>query len=503
MHEHEAPADKPTRKTYNIILLIAACLGFALLWFARTFFSPFYLDGMSDPVFGFQLLTTLPPLLVSLLFFGQARFSNAIFFVALGIQVCSWISMVFFPELYDMFFFFNSFSLCVFTIMFLQFFCQFGLRITSICLPTSFALAHLVAALTYLLPDFDATVLHTILLVVSLALLGPCIARGELINTRFKLRQLLHSPVELANQFRAYTTSHTTPRFDSRRIARWLHFGAGLILFPFFLGISFPIGSLSGIYEGVFAFIAELVCVLVLQTLLIVIILTRSKIPNPDILLTISLVAMLGALLLMPFTYHQAVAIPIAVSSSIIKVGYVFYLAVLWLLLTQMTQHKPEAAISLFAVAIFANAFFVMLGEQLGNSLITFSLSEFDMVIRVALICTWLALMCLLAFSAIMLRQRQPARSGSENASLPPATPFVSLEKRSAELTSLHGLTPRESQIIVELIHGKNLAAIGESLCISTNTVRTHVQHLYAKLKVHNRQELLDLLEDDARSKNK
>ena len=36
----------------------------------------------------------------------------------------------------------------------------------------------------------------------------------------------------------------------------------------------------------------------------------------------------------------------------------------------------------------------------------------------------------------------------------------------------------------------------GERLVISENTVRTHAKHIYTKLDIHRRQELLDMLHE-------
>ena len=44
-------------------------------------------------------------------------------------------------------------------------------------------------------------------------------------------------------------------------------------------------------------------------------------------------------------------------------------------------------------------------------------------------------------------------------------------------------------------MRGRDVAHMAETLYVSENTVRSHCKNLYRKLGVHNRQQVLDLLE--------
>ncbi len=44
------------------------------------------------------------------------------------------------------------------------------------------------------------------------------------------------------------------------------------------------------------------------------------------------------------------------------------------------------------------------------------------------------------------------------------------------------------------LAQGRSRAYISEELVVSEGTVKTHISHIYAKLGVHGRQEMFDLL---------
>lgn len=62
------------------------------------------------------------------------------------------------------------------------------------------------------------------------------------------------------------------------------------------------------------------------------------------------------------------------------------------------------------------------------------------------------------------------------------------------ELADDHGLTARESEILLLIARGKHLSQIAGELSISNNTVKTHIRHIYAKLAVNSRNELMALL---------
>lgn len=55
-------------------------------------------------------------------------------------------------------------------------------------------------------------------------------------------------------------------------------------------------------------------------------------------------------------------------------------------------------------------------------------------------------------------------------------------------------LTPRETEVFLLLAQGRDRAFIQEELYITEGTIKTHSQHIYAKLGVHNKQELISLV---------
>lgn len=58
-----------------------------------------------------------------------------------------------------------------------------------------------------------------------------------------------------------------------------------------------------------------------------------------------------------------------------------------------------------------------------------------------------------------------------------------------------YGISAREGQIIELLLRGRNVPYICDELFIAKSTVETHVKHIYAKLGISSRQQLIDLVE--------
>lgn len=61
-------------------------------------------------------------------------------------------------------------------------------------------------------------------------------------------------------------------------------------------------------------------------------------------------------------------------------------------------------------------------------------------------------------------------------------------------LASDYKLSPRETEIVNQMVGGRTIARISEALSISPGTVSTHIRHVYQKCGVETRQEFFDIL---------
>lgn len=63
------------------------------------------------------------------------------------------------------------------------------------------------------------------------------------------------------------------------------------------------------------------------------------------------------------------------------------------------------------------------------------------------------------------------------------------------------GLTKRETEVLGLLARGRDVAFVCEELYLARNTVKGYTKKIYAKLNIHSRQELIDLVESARRSR--
>ncbi len=63
-------------------------------------------------------------------------------------------------------------------------------------------------------------------------------------------------------------------------------------------------------------------------------------------------------------------------------------------------------------------------------------------------------------------------------------------------VTLSNGLSPREAEVLLLLAQGRSRTFIQSELFLSDGTVKTHIRHIYQKLDVHSKQELISLIQN-------
>jgi DNA-binding CsgD family transcriptional regulator len=99
----------------------------------------------------------------------------------------------------------------------------------------------------------------------------------------------------------------------------------------------------------------------------------------------------------------------------------------------------------------------------------------------------------ILALGYLVVVNLNLGRSQSTDASEQEPT-RLDMEQRLAKLNAQYKLSSREQEVLGYLANGHSASYVAEALCISRNSVKTHTRHVYEKLGIHKRDDLISLV---------
>ena len=183
------------------------------------------------------------------------------------------------------------------------------------------------------------------------------------------------------------------------------------------------------------------------------------------------------ALVLIPFSDGTARAVASAIASSCWPMFY--YL--LWMFLLDLGSESRRGPAATFTVGWFIlNAELViaapvawLLAQQVGRGALSMT----------ALV---LVLVYTLLVASLLVRRKEVAPSVA-----PDEAVRSGIEEICAEVSTRYGLTPREGDVLQLLARGRSVPFIADELHISQSTTKGHVRHIYEKVGVASKQELL------------
>lgn len=146
--------------------------------------------------------------------------------------------------------------------------------------------------------------------------------------------------------------------------------------------------------------------------------------------------------------------------------------------------------------AIFTNSFFILsLGEIAGIiiGLLVGSFRAEGLFFALALVVNALVILLVLFISYVnkklQLAYKAEAANPAEAASIDEARRL-----KAETFAKKYGLTKREAEVLDRILQGRNVPFIAEEFCVSQSTIQTHVKHIYTKMGVHDRQSLIDMM---------
>lgn len=225
-----------------------------------------------------------------------------------------------------------------------------------------------------------------------------------------------------------------------------------------------------------------------------------------------------------PFVITGLVLVPFLSESylSWLAAGlYAVYGIALLLMMIQCAQISRTRGVNpVFSYGLFGGIVYAFhdLGFILGRFPDSIAVAGLDAHALTALLAVYL-LALMLFLSAGTFKSKQPGTEGIELMAISPrplelqakrkrSTSAADMGEQSAKqpayrdliskqvdaLKNSSGLSTREAEVVDLIARGYTVPRIAEQLYISENTVRTHTKHIYSKLGIHKKQELIDLL---------
>lgn len=202
-----------------------------------------------------------------------------------------------------------------------------------------------------------------------------------------------------------------------------------------------------------------------------------------------AVLAVCGLLFIPLFGFGGSVAGAFCVSVSATLFG-----CLVFLLLCDLSRRTGTAALWLFGLEE-AMVIFGHVGGALESVLFDGGVlgAYGDSIVSVA------GVAVVVAFTAVCLAGLW--RPGGESAGLDGRGPHSGLSNQERILVACEavarerGLSPRETEVLRLLAQGKSLSGVARELFIAEGTAKAHTQHIYEKVGVSRRQELLELVQ--------
>lgn len=170
----------------------------------------------------------------------------------------------------------------------------------------------------------------------------------------------------------------------------------------------------------------------------------------------------------------------------ILTVGHSFFYSLLWVFCVDLARHTNIIPIRIFSLGLFTFFSGMLIGALASDLLSKIAPLTSQAITAISFVVIYITALIL----AIVLGAKRKAERYS-------AQPALNTEIQSCcnELSKEKGLTARENEILFLLAAGRDRAFIRESLYISTDTIKSHIRHIYMKLDVHSKAEMLTLID--------
>lgn len=220
---------------------------------------------------------------------------------------------------------------------------------------------------------------------------------------------------------------------------------------------------------------------------------TRSN-PSPSLLFNVVFGILATGILFLPFLssgYTVSLNILAAAGWKLVMLS-LFYLVVV-----TYARDRKKLLVGI-SLAYALPRFGLFIGQNVAQLLGMGSSADFVRTTAVAFFLLYLILMVIWMVNSHERKKAETqARAADEMLGRFAQEQENVLKLRCGALADDAGLTNREKDILFLLAQGRDVAFICDSLYLSKNTVKSYQKSIYAKLDVHSKQEIIDLVQRD------
>lgn len=269
--------------------------------------------------------------------------------------------------------------------------------------------------------------------------------------------------------------------------ASYLPFAHGLFvaifIFRIAYGFALTFGSIDGNPQQTFFGLIPVAILLVMALL--------PNVPKADVLYQAAALFVVGGFLAVVVLAGR-VAGEMALANGLLYAGSECFDALMWFALASIGARNKVNALAVFAWGRAASSAGLLFGATVGHAVNAVP-DALTASVGIAAVLFLFVAMNLTVLKPFGFQATIDGVQSVEPVAAPPVS--AGLPEKSAAVATRYKLTPRETELLELLAHGRNGPFIQEKLVLSRNTVKTHVSNIYGKLGVHSQQELIDLVE--------
>ncbi len=172
----------------------------------------------------------------------------------------------------------------------------------------------------------------------------------------------------------------------------------------------------------------------------------------------------------------------IFIALSVLQSALAYFYGLLWFFIRLPSQRDAHNSLKTAAAVFFC----LQGGQLLGALFIPSSVVTDEGVLYLAVFMLLATVLVLISFFSYQKKRELKISAKVKE---------LNFETQCTQVSEMFELTPRETEIFHFLALGFSPREIEKRLVLSSNTVKSHISHIYTKLNIHSREQMNDVLE--------